>query len=635
MSQYQMSSEAGARRSYLRELVRKQAVPLLVVLGLATVMVSAARDVDLAAILAHVSTIALHQWAFGLVGVAMSFVAMAKMEVVVHRVLGTGVRENDAVVASMTAVGTAQMVGFGLLTGTLARWRMLPEAGLWQAAKITALVSVCFMLSLGAVTAIMVLITGAEAPWARSLAALGLIFVAALIAVTLWKPRRILGWHLPPLRAQAQLLGYTALDTVAAALTLYVLIPKGPLPEPALFFTAFLISMGLGLLGATPGGLGPFEFAMLAFLPMLPEEPILAAIMGYRIIYFALPASLALIALIFAPLIRSRAEPPARAKVSPLRDEVRPVAALALSYNAPRAETGLIRQGEFDLLVDETGRALSLVAPTGQSLIMLADPLNRQLSAPRTLRVLSEAATGRMLCPALYKCDARTAIAARHAGWQVLRVSHEAVVDPAAYRLDVSARKQLRRFLRKAETAGVTVTEAGPILPVAEMRSVAEAWAAHRHGARGFSMGQFEDSYVSGQRVYLAHQKDRLIAFMTFHESWRERTLDLMCTRPDTPAGTTHALLHAAIERAREDALARVSLAAVPCLADTLPLPERLADRVRTAMGTAGLKRFKASFAPRWEPLYMAAPTRIGLAVVALDLTDRITRPRSVLLPAS
>lgn len=634
MSQYQMSSEA-AQRNTLRELARKQALPLLGVLGLAAVLVSSAKDLDLPAIVTHVAAIAPHQWAFGLVGVAMSFVAMAKMEVVVHRFLATGLRENDVVVASMTAVGTAQMVGFGLLSGTLARWRMLPEAGLLQAAKITALVSVCFMLSLGAVTAIMVLITGPEAPWARALAAFGLVCVAALIGVTLWKPRRILGWHLPPLRAQAQLLGYTALDTVAAALTLYVLIPTGPLPEPAQFFTAFLISMGLGLLGATPGGLGPFEFAMLAFLPMLPEDPMLAAIMGYRMIYFALPATLAFCALIFAPLLRSRSDPPARAKVSALRDEARPVAALALSYNAPRAETGLIRQGEFDILVDETGRALSLVAPTGQSLIMLADPLNRQLSAPRTLRALSEAATGRMLCPALYKCDARTAIAARHAGWQVLKVSHEAVIDPAAYKLDTPARKQLRRFLRKAETAGVTITEAGPVLPVTRMRAVAEAWAKHRHGARGFSMGQFEDSYVAGQRIYLAHQEGKLIAFMSFHESWRERTLDLMCTRPDTPSGTTHALLHAAIEGAREDALARVSLAAVPCLADSLPLPDNLADRIRSAMGTAGLKRFKSSFAPRWESLYMAAPTRIGLTVVALDLADRITRPRSVLLPDS
>jgi phosphatidylglycerol lysyltransferase len=516
------------------------------------------------------------------------------------------------------------------------------DAGLWDAARVTALVSVTFMVALAVLGAVMLLVMGGQIapdmPWPRVVALAMLAGFAALIAVSLWRPRFLLRLYLPPLRAQASILGLTALDTLAAAMVLYVLIPEGSFPPPLLFYSAFLLALGLGLVGTTPGGVGPFEFALLACLPMVPEATLLAAIMGYRIVYFAIPGALAFVALVIGPRLAAKLVPlrPAeRAQVRPIIGGPKSAAAGALSFLAPRAEAGLIRQGEFDLLVSPEGLALSPVAPTGQSLIMLARPLLHGLQADLALASLSEAAEERMLIPCLYKCDGRMAATARRLGWQVLKVSDEAVIAPADYDVAVPARRQLRRLLRKAEGAGITVSEAGPQPPLGAMRAVADAWAEARHGVRGFSMGLFEDDYVLAQRVFLAHRGDELVGFVSFHEAWAERTLDLMCHTEDAPPGTSQALLNAAIEAARADEVPRLSLAAVPCLADSLQLPKRASDRLGKVVAAGGLKRFKASFAPRWEPLYLVAPNRVALAVSAVDLVDRITRPRTELRSGS
>ncbi len=617
-------------RDCLRGLLSRQLVPLALLIGFVALIAGKAAELDLASVLTAVAAIGPLQWLAACLGAAASFWAVGRMEVLVHRLMGTGTAPHVARITGVAAVATAQITGFGLLTGTLARWRLLPGISLWKAAQITGMISLCFMLALGVLAAMMVLATGPDIAFARPLAGAACLALALLVAASLWRPRWLMRLPLPPLRAQLQLLVLALLDTGAAALTLYVLIPEAQLPPLALFYTVFLLALGAGLLGTTPGGAGPFELVMLLCLPHLPEASALAAIMGYRLVYFALPAGFAAAVLIFG-LPRGRARTP-EPKLRPTGTAPgQPVATGALSYIAARAEAGLMRQGEFGLLCDAGERPLSLVAPAGQSLIMLSDPISRHADNAAALRTLHAAARQRFLTPCLYKCGARTAATARAAGWTVLNVATEAHVDPARYDLAAPAARQLRRHLRKAEKSGVTITEAGPRPPLAEMRRVARDWAAHRGGARGFSMGRFDEDYVTGQRVYLAHRGDDLIGFITLHESWREQTLDLMCHGAAAPAGTMQLLVHRAITSAAHQGCARLSLAAVPRFADSLPMPAALATRLDRLTGADGLIRFKSGFSPTWEPLYLAAPGPLGLALAGLDLADRILRPRGKL----
>lgn len=622
--------ESHADRAQLRRLVKKQIIPLTLLIVFGWVLFDKAQSLDFDRIFAAVNAIQPWQWAIATLAAGLSFWSISYMDAVVHRLMNTGYSTRAAQVSGTAAVATAQIIGFGLLTGTLARWRILPGISLMKAAQITAAVSITFMIALGAVTAVMVLITGPSLPWARPFAVVGLVAILALIGVMLWKPRFMMRVNLPPLRALLTMTGLTVMDAAAAALTLYVLMPASIQPDPVLFFTVYLMALGVGLLGTTPGGVGPFELMLLGCFATLPEPHLLAAIMGYRIVYFAVPAALAVGVLICGPWLAWMRPDPARTRKMrhPLNGQ-RPVPVGALSFNATRAEAGLMRQGELELLCQEDGAAVSLVAPTGQSLIMLSDPFSERVCAGATLAELQDTARRRFLYPCLYKCSARTAIKARHKGWKVLRISDEAIIDTLTFDLAAPRFRQLRRQLRKAEKSGITVIEAGPRVPLAEMRRVADDWGCHRKGIRGFSMGRFTEDYVRSQRIFLAYRAEKLIGFVSFHENWRERALDLMCHTQDAPHGTMHLLIASAIQSAAKDGCGRLSLAAVPRMSDILP--ERAAAWVDRHTGSVGLTRFKTAFAPRWEPLYLVAPGRLALGLTAVDLVDRITRPRPLI----
>ena len=294
----------------------------------------------------------------------------------------------------------------------------------------------------------------------------------------------------------------------------------------------------------------------------------------------------------------------------------------------PLAEAQLLRQSEFGLIRSSCGAAV-LAANTGQSLVLLRDALAQHLSPDAWLDISARTARQHRLSPLHYKCCARTAAAARRRGWSVLTVSDEAVLYPASFSLDRPACRQLRRLLRKAETAGVTITEAGRSLPLQEMAAISADWVRAHRGERGFSMGRFDTECLLSQRVILAHQGGQLVAFVSFNEVAAEWSLDLMRQTANAPDGTMHALVAHAIARANACGCPKLSLAAVP-RSNALPqwLPEGVRSRLVAAAGADGQRRFKSCFAPDWTPLFAAAPSRLALGLGLAEVARCVMGPK-------
>ena len=286
----------------------------------------------------------------------------------------------------------------------------------------------------------------------------------------------------------------------------------------------------------------------------------------------------------------------------------------------------LLRQGEFGLLSSH-GLPQALAAPVGQSLVMIADPFGPKRETHITLRALRDVAKSSHQAPMLYKCAARTAVVARKLGWRILVVAQEAWIRPQDFTTQGASRRRLRRALRKADASGITVVEGGRKLPLSQMQQVADEWSASHGGERGFSMGRFQADYVSCQRVFLARKENRLIGFLTLHEAQNEWTLDLMRQRQDCPDGTMHLLIVRAIESAAALNCPRLSLAAVPHFRAGNSVLFAAVQRFLNTSGDAqGLRQFKNSFAPNWQPLYAAAPSNLSLAAGLWDVLRRINR---------
>jgi len=614
----------------MRQLLMRQMLPLGLTISLTWLLWDRISSLDLAVIGTGFRTVSVEQWVTAALFSVVSFWAVGNYDAVVHRLIRTKIDAPRARRSGFAAIAVAQTVGFGVLTSALVRWRLLPELSLTQSLRMGVTVAVSFLAGWAVVTALVALFFPLAIPASGAVAGLVLIIALVLVGLSLWRPAFLGRWAIPSVASMSVILFLTFVDTVAAGLALHALLPGGMPIAPAPFVAAFLVALGVGLVSGTPGGVGPFEVTLLALLPGHADEPILGAVLAFRLVYFAIPAVIGAALVIRGPrTVRSAFNRPA-SSITGLTGL--PHLSTNLSdtiQTAPRAETALLRQGHLSVFNGPTGQADAMVLPAGQSLVLLSDPFRASQSPGPLLNCLGTQAHQRFLVPFLYKSGGRLAATARRAGWHVAPIAREAWLDPQKFSPQGRAFRQLRRKLRKAETAGVVITQAGTDLPFAQMDAISAQWARTHGGERGFSMGRYSRATLRWSRVFLAHQNGRLVGFATLHTNAGEWTLDLMRQAQGAPDGVMHLLVARAISDAAQAACPRFSLAAVPLgrQNDEPFLHSALRSALDKITGAAGLRQFKAAFDPCWETLYMAAPTRRALVLGALDVMREIARP--------
>jgi phosphatidylglycerol lysyltransferase len=601
----------------IHRLIGKAALAALSTIIFIWLLVGKVSDISIENIHLQLLTVSAQQWLTAALATAASFWAIGHYDGAIHRHLAIGTPPATARQAGAAAIAVSQTLGLGIITGAIVRWRMLPDQTLWQAAKITSLVTLFFLSAWAIVTAITVAILP-NAPF-KPVASCILALPPLIVMVCAAAPRlRSLPW--PNLFTTACLLAFAAIDTLAAALALWLMCP----PDLALPFVtllpAFLIAFGAGLLSGTPGGVGAFEITLLALLPAMAEAPLLAAVLAWRIVYFAAPALIGA-----AVTIRGPSGNGHKTRVS--------APCNGLTANAKRAETGLLAQGHLQLI----GVGYDVAWLTGRTphcLIGLLDPLSAHPGASgeptdlkQAIATLIDTARSESKLPVIYKCTARTAVAARRLGLALRPIAREAWLDPRAFALNTPPRAGLRRKLRRATAAGITISTAPPDWP--QLASIAKQWAQNHGGERGFSMGRFDRNYLSGQRLYVAYQGLSPVAFASFHAGKFEWTLDLMRHTSNAPDGTMQALIAQAIADAATLQLPRLSLSAVPLAALIPPPTAWIAALIHGALGgnQTGLAQFKSSFVPKWQTLYLAAPHKPGLALAGAEIAREVRSP--------
>lgn len=628
MAQHEPRPFAAARAALpdgqWHRLLIKAGFALVLALIFGWLLANRLADIPLSQTRSALSGVTPMQWVTATFATIISFWAVGHYDGVIHRYLATGIAPVTARRAGATAIAVGQTLGLGVVTGAILRWRMLPGQSLWQATKITSLVALFFLAGWALVTAV-VLVALPLAPY-KPVAVGLLILLPCVILVCTLHPRRH-RWHLPNMFVVSRLLALTAVDTLTAALALWVLCPPDLALPFATLLPAFLIAFGAGILSGTPGGVGTFEIAFLALLPHVPEAPLLAAVLAWRVVYFAAPALVGAAVAIRGPL----------GKAAPTPLTVHPT----LVQTARRAETGLFAQGHLSLCAAGHDQAW-LTGRTPHCLVGMLDPMLSRASHDSDLgcnklaiTALIDRAGMESRLPVIYKCTARTAVAARHLGLSLHPIAREAWLDPRAFTLGTPSRAGLRRKLRHADNAAITIS-LGPH-DRAQLCRIAKDWSAAHGGERGFSMGRFDASYLAGQRVYVACMGSKPIALASFHAGKTEWTLDLMRQTLCAPDGTMQALIVRAIADAATLNLSRLSLAAVPLAALCSAPKGRIAGLIHRLSGgnQAGLARFKSAFVPEWQTLYIAAPHKPALALAASEIAREVHFPAPLPVPVA
>ncbi|MEO9684210.1 MAG: phosphatidylglycerol lysyltransferase domain-containing protein [Tateyamaria sp.] len=556
---------------------------------------------------ARLGDIAPWRWVMAATFTLGSFWAVAQYDALAHRALSTGISNNRARITGAIGIALGQTLGFGVVTGALARWRMLCDLSLTGAARVSAFVCATFVVCWAIVTALVCIVMPApEWTFIPSLTVVACLPILA--AMLIFFP--VINWmkiavHLPNLRISGAILFWALVDTSLASGALFILLPAGTLAFIT-FLPLFLIALGCGLVSNTPGGIGPFELVLISALPLGDPTHIMAAILGYRIIYYALPATIAGIALL-RPFAASKHQ----------KNDGRVPSHHWLNHSALIAQNGgtLAR------------RAQSMLAlwPTGQTVTQFCDPVAGTRND--ALQHLKDTAKDTAQLPMIYKCGAHMAATARLARWKVLHIADEAIVPLASYNTASSAHRGLRRKLRNAAKANV-ILRAGHPLPFAAMARVDAEWQTAHGRARGGSMGRYCPHFVSQQWVACAYLEGRLVGFITATHGGDTWQLDVMRHSKDMPDGAMHSLVNTAILAAKNAGALYFSLDAAPACPD----PKHkfwhwVTKKVATRAGGSGLRQFKSSFAPVWKPRYAAAPTWGALTLGLIDITRAIQRP--------
>jgi phosphatidylglycerol lysyltransferase len=238
------------------------------------------------------------------------------------RYVGRRLPLRQVALASCIAYALSQTLGFPIVTGGSVRFRFWSSWGLdtteiGQAVSFAGLtftlgmvLVVCTALLLEPQSALVLL----HVPvfLARTVGAIGVAAIAFYLwwSATSQTALRIRGWTfpVPPLHTAAGQLVLACLDWSLAGLVLYALLPPTAPIAFLPFLGVFLVAQVAGVVSHVPGGLGVFETLMvLTLTPTLSAPPVVAALVGFRVLYYFAPFVLGVVALAGAEVARHRA----------------------------------------------------------------------------------------------------------------------------------------------------------------------------------------------------------------------------------------------------------------------------------------------------------------------------------------
>jgi phosphatidylglycerol lysyltransferase len=237
----------------------------------------------------------------------LSFAALLGYDLSGLRYAGARPPFTAALLASFCGFAIGNTIGLGAFSGGAVRYRLYTAAGLspGQIARVILFIAIAFGIGLATITALGLLLRaeevsrllGAPAIPLRSAAAviLALAIVFLSFSAVRRKPLRLgpVEFTLPGAPLVLTQIGLTALDILAAATALWILLPTASTSFIA-FAAVYAAALTLGVLSHVPGGLGVFEVAiLLAIGNKAPPSAVAAALVVYRAIYFLLPLLLA------------------------------------------------------------------------------------------------------------------------------------------------------------------------------------------------------------------------------------------------------------------------------------------------------------------------------------------------------
>jgi phosphatidylglycerol lysyltransferase len=305
-----------------------------------------------------------------------------------------------------------------------------------------------------------------------------------------------------------------------------------------------------------------------------------------------------------------------------------------------RAEAMLALMGDKSFLFSRTGKAMLAYGKHGRSWIALYDPIGPKEEWRELIRRFVELAADQGGRAAFYEIGAEALPLYLDAGLSIIKIGEEACIPLRTFSLEGSRRAELRNALSRGEREGLAVDFAEPDsdpVVVAELHVVSDAWLAGRRSREmAFSVAGFRDDHVARQHLALLRQGSKTIALLSLMTTAckTQVAIGIMRHAPEAPPSAMRFLVTRVILHFKEAGFEYFSLGMAPLAGvEQTPLASpwhRIAALLRQRGGHfynfQGLRAFKDSFHPVWQPRYHAASGTIGPFIALTDVAA-LTNP--------
>ena len=291
--------------------------------------------------------------------------------------------------------------------------------------------------------------------------------------------------------------------------------------------------------------------------------------------------------------------------------------------------------GDKALLFDDQRTGFVMYGVQGRTWVALGDPVGPEDRIGPLLRLFLDRCRDFGGVPVFYQVPPQRLHHYADVGMTLVKIGEEAKVDLHAFTLQGGHAAKFRKVIRRLERDGATfrvVAAADVPAVIAELREVSDEWLGVKAGAeKGFSLGHFDESYLSRLPVAVLEQNGRILSFanLWLGADGGEMSIDLMRHRSDVPNGVMEALFVHLILWGQANGYRWFVLGMAP-LAGVVPSPVRsLWNRVggfvyehgESLYGFQGLRAYKEKFDPVWEPRYLAWAGSWQLPRVLADIS--------------
>jgi phosphatidylglycerol lysyltransferase len=352
-----------------------------------------------------------------------------------------------------------------------------------------------------------------------------------------------------------------------------------------------------------------------------------------------LRATLAVLLASLAVAVRRLLRPPAADLVPPSRSEIDEAVALAQDQQGTGGH--LVALGDKAIFWSEDRSAFLMYAVEGDSWVVLGDPVGRREPAELLVQAFLEHVDDYQGIPVFYEVAPDWLHRYADFGLTFAKLGESARVPLSTFTIEGSGQGRLRSSERRVSREGCVfrVIPAGQVTAalVNELRRVSNDWLTGRNAAeKGFSLGFFDSEYLGRFPVALMERTGRVEAFGVLWPSSRrvEVSMDLMRHRTGAPHGIMDALIVNALLWARDEGYRWFTLGMAPLAGlEESPVASLWARLGRFVSGYGapfhdfrGLRAYKDTFDPQWEPRYLAYPGGLALPRVLADVSALIAR---------